>query len=319
MPSTLAESKRENLHSVFVLLFLTVAFFFLEYQDADKYARLFSFDRDAVMNGEIWRVVTFQFTQSGQGLLVFPKPLVLFFTLLLLYLMGAALEEQWGTAHFLALFGISTVAAAGVAAFLDVPLLASYFVNFTLLFVYASAFPQQTFYFFGVLPIRIQWLAGLAALLLIVGVVFGGATNAAAFAGAAAGYGYFVWQRSRVKQTPVVPSQPEKAETTAVRNAARFVAVKRAVGSGAAGDIDRLKARFEREIVRGVNICPPADYKPEHSDGYCIRCEGFAECAARYLALNRGHVIPSGVEGSGGSGGTTSVPATAQIRRLRSE
>ena len=45
--------------------------------------------------------------------------------------------------------------------------------------------------------------------------------------------------------------------------------------------------RGEREIVRGVNICPPADYKPENSDGYCIRCEGFAECSARYLKLHR--------------------------------
>ena len=41
------------------------------------------------------------------------------------------------------------------------------------------------------------------------------------------------------------------------------------------------------EIVRGVNICPPVDYKPEHSDRYCVRCEGFAECTARNMRLNR--------------------------------
>jgi hypothetical protein len=43
----------------------------------------------------------------------------------------------------------------------------------------------------------------------------------------------------------------------------------------------------EGEIVPDVNICPPADYKPGNADGYCIRCEGFAECSARYLRLNR--------------------------------
>jgi membrane associated rhomboid family serine protease len=282
-------SRGENLHSVFVFLFLTIAFFLLEYQDAAKYARLFSFDRDAVMGGEIWRLFTFQFTQSGQGWLAFPRPLVLFFTLLLLYLMGDALEEAWGTRHFLILFCVSTLTAAGVAAYLAIPLLASYFVNFTLLFVYASAFPRQTFYLFNAVPIRVQWLAVIAALLLVFGVVAGGAANTAAFAGAAAGYLYFLSQRVRLKETPEPDSAPvaETPESIAVRNAARFVGIKRAVTSRSLAEVDRLRAQFEREIVAGVNVCPPVDYKPEHTDGYCIRCEGFAECSARYLALHR--------------------------------
>jgi len=47
--------------------------------------------------------------------------------------------------------------------------------------------------------------------------------------------------------------------------------------------VERLIAQCERDTVPGVNVCPPADYKPDHTDGYCIRCEGFAECSARYL------------------------------------
>ena len=50
--------KGENLRSVFILLFLNIAFFFLEHQDAEKYARLFQFDADAVMSGEVWRLFT---------------------------------------------------------------------------------------------------------------------------------------------------------------------------------------------------------------------------------------------------------------------
>ncbi len=290
-------SRGENLHSVFVLLFLTIAFFFLEYQDGVKYARLFAFDRDSVLHGEVWRVLSFQFTQSGQGWFAFPKALVLFFNLLLLYLMGDALEEEWGTRHFLTLFAFSTLVTAGVASYLDVPLLGSYFVNFTLLFVYASAFPHQTFYLFGVLPIRVRWIAGLAALLLLVGVLMGGGDNAAAFAGAVAGYVYFLAHRVRVlhpaePEPDLVEEQPV-ANTIAVRNAARFVAIKRAVANSTIGDIDRLIAQCTRDTVPDVNICPPADYKPENSDGYCIRCEGFAECSARYLTLNRPRTAPA--------------------------
>ncbi|HSP14236.1 MAG TPA: rhomboid family intramembrane serine protease [Thermoanaerobaculia bacterium] len=286
-------TRGENLRSVYILLFLTIAFFLLEYQDVQKYARLFSFERNAVADGEIWRVFTYQFTQAGQGLFVFPRPLVLFFTLLLLYLMGSALEEEWGTWNFLAFFSASTVGSAVAAAALGIPLLGSYFVNFSLLFVYASTFPQQTFYLFGALPVRIRWIAYVAALVLITGVFAGGRSNIAALAGAAASYAFFLSQRVRVIVIhDAEASEDDMPDGTAIRNAARFVAIKRALNTANTVEIDRLIAQCERDKVSGVNICPPPDYKPEHIDGYCIRCEGFAECSARFLSMKRPPATP---------------------------
>ena len=287
-------SRGENLRSIYILLFLTIAFFFLEYQDAEKYARLFSFERGAVSAGEVWRVFTYQFTQAGQGWFAFPRPLVLFFTLLLLYLMGSAVEEEWGTWNFLAFFTISTVATAIAAAALGIPLLGSYFVNFSLLFVYASTFPDQTFYLFGALPVRIRWIAYVAALILVAGVFAGGRANIAALVGCATGYAFFLSQRVRVIVIHEQDAIDEDAapDAAAIRNAARFVAIKRAINNGNAADIDRLTAQAEREIVRGVNICPPPDFKPEHNDGYCIRCEGFAECSMRFMMMKRPAAAP---------------------------
>lgn len=284
----------ENLHTVYVFLFLNVAFFFLEHQDEKRFATLFSFDRVSFLAGQYWRVLTYQFTQAGQGWFFFPKPLALFFTLLILYLMGAAVEEEWGTINFLILFLVSTIATAALAAVLGVPLLGSYFVNYTLLFVYASLFPDQTFYLFAVLPIRVRWLAYLAGGLLLYGTAVGGVTNIAVLGGSLAGYAYYLLHRipvARAKRFAVKAAEPARdaPDMTGVRNAARFVAIKRALASGSEGDIDRLIAQAEGEIVRGVNICPPADYKPESADGYCIRCEGFAECSARYMR-NQGFV-----------------------------
>src|SRR5688500_2207812 len=146
----------ENLRSVFILLFMNVAFFLLEHQDPEKYARLFSFHWDSVRAGELWRLVTWQFTQAGDGWM---EALALFVTLLLLYMMGAALEEEWGTFHFVTMFAISTLVSAGAAAWIGIPLLGTYFVYFTLLFIYASAFPQQTFYLFGAIPVPVRLLA----------------------------------------------------------------------------------------------------------------------------------------------------------------
>jgi membrane associated rhomboid family serine protease len=282
----------ENLRAVFVLLFLNVAFFLLEHQDKEKFARMFSFDLDSVREGEVWRLLTYQFTQAGSGFL---EALSLFITLLLLYMMGSAIEEEWGTRRFLTLWVVSSVASAGVAAWLGIPLLGSYFVYFTLLYVYAAMFPQQTFYLFGMMPVPVRVLAFFSLVVLLYGVLAGGMANIAALGGATAGYLFFLLQRVHVRIVRVgapvaamaAPPAPQRQETLPAQNAARFASLRQALADGVESEIESLEAQCERDIVAGVNICPPADFKPEATDGYCLRCEGFAECSVRYLRANR--------------------------------
>lgn len=284
-------SRGENLRSVFILLFLNIAFYLLEHEDPEKYARLFRFDWSAVLHGEVWRVATWQFTQAGTGFL---EALSLFVTLLLLYMMGAALEEEWGTSHFVMLFALSTLGSAAVAAWLAIPLLGTYFVYYTLLFVYAAAFPGQTLYLFGVIPVRVRLLALVAFGALLYGVIAGGAANVAALTGSMLGLAYYLSQRIRVA-APVLADQPiddadlepSRIDSLALHNGARFAAIRHTLSLGTTGDLERLIAQCERDSVPGVNVCPPADYKPDDNDGYCIRCDGFAECSARFLRGRR--------------------------------
>jgi membrane associated rhomboid family serine protease len=293
-------SRGENLRSTYILLFLNVAFFLLQYQDGPKFVRLFGFDRDGVANGQVWRLFTYQFAQAGHlGLFTIPPVLTLFLNLVLLSLMGFAVEEEWGTGHFLRLYLTSTLATALVAAWFNTPLIGSFFINFTLLFVYAALNRDQTFYLSTILPIRVTLLAWIALAALLTGVFFGSRANLAALAGAVAGFGYYISQRVRVLAVlprGFAPAQPrleseDGAVIAATRNITRVAAVRRALETGSHSDIDRLIDLAAREIVSGVNICPPVDFKPEHSDRYCIRCEGFAECTARHLRLNRPNIV----------------------------
>ncbi|HUR83042.1 MAG TPA: rhomboid family intramembrane serine protease [Thermoanaerobaculia bacterium] len=272
---------------MFILLFLNIAFFILEHQDPEKYVRLFRFDGNAVLRGEVWRVFTWQFTAAGEGWL---EAVALFVTLLILYMMGTAVEEEWGTRHFVTLFALSTLGSAGAAAWLGIPLLGTYFVYYTLLFVYATAFPLQTLYLFGVIPVRVRLIALVAFGALVYGAFAGGAANVAALAGAGLAFFYYLTQRARVvvaavRAAAVAASQTHtpRVDTTAMMNAARYAAIKQVTHANAAAEMERIIAQCDRDTVAGVNICPPADYKPEATDGYCIRCEGFAECSARYL------------------------------------
>lgn len=283
-------TRTENLRSIYILLFLNIAFFLLQHQDGQKFAQLFAFDVSAVGNGEIWRLFTYQFVQAEKvGLLSIPPAVTLFLNLVLLTLMGTAVEEEWGTRHFITLYLLSTLSTAAVAAYFAIPLLGSFFINFTLLFVYAALNRDQTFYLSTVLPIRVTFLAWLALAALLVGVFFGSRANIAALVGAAAGFAYYLTQRSPGVPAPkgFAEAEEDRVVMTTTRNVARVTAVKKALSTASDSDIDRLIGICEREMVRGVNICTPRDYKPDHSDRYCIRCEGFAECTARHLRLNR--------------------------------
>jgi membrane associated rhomboid family serine protease len=286
-------SRGENLRSIYILLFLNIAFFLLQFQDEEKFLRLFAFDGSAVMRGEVWRLFTYQFTQATRiGTWVIWPGVTLFINLILLTLFGMAIEEEWGTSHFIRLYLMSTLMTAAVGAYFATPLAGTFFINFTLLFVYASLYRHQALYLI-VIPIRITFLALVSLGVLTFGVFVGSRAHLAALVGAAFGYAYYLSQRVRVAvaapggfAAPSIEAN-EVIVRTATRNIARVTAMKKALKTASSSDIDRLIEVSEREIVHGINICAPIDYKPDHSDRYCIRCEGFAECTARHLKLNR--------------------------------
>lgn len=288
--------RRENLHTLYVLLFLNIAFFFLQMQDAEKYFRLFSFDYRLFLSGEVWRILSFQFVQGAS---LFGGPAIgLFFTLLILYIMGAPLEEEWGSLDFVLFFVVSTLGSALAAFVFQLPpLLGSYAFTYSLLFAYATTFPRQQFLIFFILPMKVTWLAYISLGLLAMGLIGRSPDSVAAAAGAAASFLFFYIRTGRMRTTrfaraprtaaPAFTKPIATAEHAADRNLRQFSAMKAAIAGGSAAEVDALAAKIAPEIVPGVNICPPADYKPEGSDRYCIRCEGFAECSVRYLKINR--------------------------------
>ncbi|HXI13058.1 MAG TPA: rhomboid family intramembrane serine protease [Thermoanaerobaculia bacterium] len=292
---SLIRSSRENLHSIYVLLFLNIAFFFLQIQDQERYQAIFQFERGAVLSGQLWRLFTYQFVQ---GSFLGSPALGLFFSLMVLYIMGSAVEEQLGTLHFAIFFLLSTLASAAVALLFPAPLLSSLFLSYSLLFVFARLNPDQTFYVFLVLPVKVRWIAYFALGILLLGVLVGSLPSIAAAGGAAASFVYFSlitnagFPLPRKRRPALQNPLPEGPLTPVVDgagegNLVRFRQIKESLSGGVQPEIESLRQAQTAEIVRGVNICPsPADFKPENEDRYCVRCEGFAECSVRYIVRN---------------------------------
>ena len=66
-----------------------------------------SFDGNAVLDGQLWRVFTYPF--------IMPSPFNLLLSLFIFWLFGRSFESQWGTPYFLRFVGFAAVGAAVLA------------------------------------------------------------------------------------------------------------------------------------------------------------------------------------------------------------
>ncbi len=269
-------------------------FFLMIQMNPEQAFRVFAFQPDLALSMP-WTFVTYQFLNTGA--------LGLFFGTLMLYVLGMALESEWGTAEFTVFWLVATLGGSG-AALLTGGLLTSgwQITGVSMLFAYAYLFPDMQFLVFFVVPVKVKWLAWLGAALLLwqlLGSALSGRA-AAGFAnvcGASAGFLFF-WLRHhgvrkarQAKQEAVIALKSAGAlREDAIlerRNRELFPRVeelRRSVQAG--GELPPKQREFEASltklVVPGVNICKPVDFKGD-KDGICVKCEGFAQCSLRYV------------------------------------
>ncbi|TWU60580.1 hypothetical protein Poly51_08580 [Rubripirellula tenax] len=112
---------------------------------------------DKVIEGEVWRLGTF--------LLVAPtsSPIFAIFYFYIFYMMGTALEQQWGNVRYCSFMYVGlilTLIAAGIAHDQSVT---GFFLEATVFLAFATYNPNFEFLLFFVLPVKIKYLAWLQA------------------------------------------------------------------------------------------------------------------------------------------------------------
>ncbi|MBQ3792309.1 MAG: hypothetical protein II797_04300, partial [Clostridia bacterium] len=122
------------------------------------------FDRDLVLQGQLWRVITFVFLPPGDNLI---------FTALRLYfwvLLGKGLEKEWGAFRFnlfylcgwlLSLAGGFILGYAGTV-----------FLNSSMFFAFALIYPNFELLLFFIIPVKIKYLAIVDAILYVIYLIF---------------------------------------------------------------------------------------------------------------------------------------------------
>ena len=121
------------------------------------------FLRDAIFQGEIWRLVTFIIVPiTGDfGILNFSIPGTSFFMTVLsayfYYWVGSMLEREWGTAKLNLFFFTGVLLNIIFGLVLGVASIA--YVNLSMFFAFAVLFPDMVILFMFVLPVKVKWLA----------------------------------------------------------------------------------------------------------------------------------------------------------------
>lgn len=120
-----------------------------------------------VLQGEVWRLVTFLFYPLDL------HPVFAFFVYYFFYVMGTALEQEWGDARYTRYILLSVSATVTAAfAFPGLPATNEFIVS-SIFLAFAYSYPEFVVYLFFVIPLKIKYLAyvswGFLGLTLIVG------------------------------------------------------------------------------------------------------------------------------------------------------
>ncbi|MBU3804534.1 MAG: rhomboid family intramembrane serine protease [Candidatus Cellulosilyticum pullistercoris] len=144
---------------------------------------LLYFNPILIMRGQIWRLFTFVFIPNTTS------PIFFLFAAFLYYSIGSALEHAWGTFKFNVYYLLGMI--FNMLGLLIVQLIfyrdtvsASYFyvsmyanitiyLNLSLFLAYAVLYPEVQFLLYGILPIKVKYLAAIDVIFLAYGLISG--------------------------------------------------------------------------------------------------------------------------------------------------
>ncbi|MCP4899579.1 MAG: rhomboid family intramembrane serine protease [bacterium] len=238
-----------------------------------------------------WTLLTYQFIHGGM--------ISFFFSMLVLFIMARPLENEWGSFRFLMFWLVSCLGAAGTAVLLGQPLAGDMFLSASLLFTFATVYPDTEFRLYFLIPVKVKYLAIIAACFLVFNSFrFGPLFGLVNVVGMSAGYVFFLVIRripsrrklahelkKRRAQVEIATESASLQRRNTEWDARVRAAEERAHDKTAPADEDLpLLAELDAARDGTISVCGPGDFGYVEDD-VCRACGGFPECAARAIRL----------------------------------
>lgn len=149
---------------VYIIIGQVIAFFLA--MPNPNALEIFQFTPQLVLQGQVWRLVSFLFMPPTFSIFII-------FFWYLMYMFGSALQGQWGVARFNLYLLIGYIANVAVAFLVPESPANNGFLYGTIFFAFAVFFPDFELRLMFILPVKVKWLALLAAYPYVQSLVFG--------------------------------------------------------------------------------------------------------------------------------------------------
>ena len=156
------KNRNKGIPNLMLYIVLGTAAVYLMSRVAGNYFlyNLLYFDRNLILRGQVWRLITYPLTYDSGNLLLTAISLFCYYSL------GRAMENIWGTLKF-NLFYLTGMVMMDVYCLIFGGYASVVYLNMSLFLSYATLFPDAHFLLFFIIPIK-AWIFALLDLVMVL-------------------------------------------------------------------------------------------------------------------------------------------------------
>ncbi len=247
---------------LYISLGTALVYLFTQFSGNYYLYNLLCFDRELILQGQIWRLISYPLTYMTSNLLLTAISLFCYYSL------GRAMENIWGTLRF-NLFYLSGVVMMDLYCMIFGGYADVYYLNLSLFLSYATLFPNAQFLLFFIIPVKAWIFALLDLILVLFGLLFYPFPMNLFSVISLANYFLFfgkdvvnvIPMSWRVNARRLFKKKPKKAKV---------------VPFPSAGSYEATTATVKAPYTHRCTVCGRTDVSdPDLEFRYCSRCKGY--------------------------------------------
>lgn len=223
---------------------------------------LLSFDRDAILHGQIWRLITYPLCYASR------LDILSVLMMICYYSMGQGIENIWGTLRF-NLFYLTGVVLMDVYCMIFGCFASVSYLNLSLFLAYATLYPNAQFMIFFIIPVKAWILAVFDLALVLIGLFDPFPYNL--FGLISLGNYFLFFGKGWVNVFPMswrINARRLGRKTKNPRS--------KTIPFNTAGSYQATHAKVKDDYTHKCTVCGRTDVdSPELEFRYCSRCRGY--------------------------------------------
>lgn len=242
---------------------------------------LLVFDREAILHGQVWRLITYPLTFYNSNLLLMAVALFCY------YSIGRAMEHIWGTLRF-NLFYFCGVILMDIWCMIFGGRADVTYLNLSLFLSYATMFPDAQFLLFFIIPVK-AWIFALVDLLMVLYSLLADPFPYNFFSVISLA-NYFLFFGPDVLNVVPMSWRMNARRLFGKKNYAPKQARPKVVPFPKADSYEATTAKPQTPYTHKCTVCGRTDVSnPELEFRYCSRCSGY-HCYCEDHISNHSHI-----------------------------